>query len=119
MKPQHLPSLGLWGVEGEGEVGGWNNVLPFTPTSCQDAQGGLASPLPVHKRPGKEEPTLQGLILFTLVLLPALVGTWMITHEETGTQRHSTTGPCQVSEQSWVLNWDLQSLNLVPFPFMG
>lgn len=31
MKPQQLPSRGLWGMGDESEVGAWNNVLPFTP----------------------------------------------------------------------------------------
>lgn len=39
MKPQQLPSLGLWGTGDESEVRGWNNVLPFTPLPCQEGSG--------------------------------------------------------------------------------
>lgn len=31
MKPQHPPSLGLWGLGDKSEVGEWNNVPPLTP----------------------------------------------------------------------------------------
>lgn len=31
MKPQQPPSVGLWGMGDESEVGGWNNVPPLTP----------------------------------------------------------------------------------------
>lgn len=44
MKPQQLPSRGLWGMGDESEVGAWNNVLPFTPPCpARKAQGGAGS----------------------------------------------------------------------------
>lgn len=64
MKPQQLPSPGLWGMGDESEVGGWNKCASLhPPCPARKAQGGAGSrdeedwlqPFMVPREAGAEE----------------------------------------------------------------
>lgn len=98
MKPQQPPCPGLWGMGDESEVGGWNNVLPFTPMPCQEGSGrgwlqgwGKLAPVSLQspERPGQRKRAhfLRTSPLHPVPAAPASVGTQTIMDEETGLER--------------------------------